>query len=480
MIGVAVAAAVLILLPLVEDFANVVRGARRRPGRARRAGSSATLGATLSAAGAAAMPRQVHRADPGAAPLRGRAQRPPGRAAAGGSRRRRAELGGIAMMQIAADQGALMTLLVRAIGARRALEVGTFTGLLGDLRSPAACPTTASWSAASSNEEWAGIARRYFEQAGLAERIDLRLGPALETLRAMPADEPFDFAFIDADKAGYPDYYEETLPPASARRPGDARQRASRGPRPRPGATTRRDRVIAGAQRADRRRRPGRRGDARRRRRDHPGAEAVDDPGAGDGQRIARRRSTSSAAAWRPSCAWLARGSGGSRRVRARRRPRRDRPGLPGPLGLQLGLLSRRRRRCATRWRSSRAAYERGRGARLDRLGAGGRPRGGRPAGGGRPPARRAAGGDDARARRPAGPDARDSTGTAARRPADAGPGQRARLRLRAADFGAVAGRPARRTSRCASTRRGSTASRSRCSARSTRATTAASTWSPP
>jgi caffeoyl-CoA O-methyltransferase len=61
------------------------------------------------------------------------------------------------------------------------------------------------------NEEWAGIARRYFEQAGLAERIDLRLGPALETLRAMPADEPFDFAFIDADKVGYLDYYEETL-----------------------------------------------------------------------------------------------------------------------------------------------------------------------------------------------------------------------------------------------------------------------------
>jgi caffeoyl-CoA O-methyltransferase len=61
------------------------------------------------------------------------------------------------------------------------------------------------------NEEWAGIARRYFEQAGLAERIDLRLGPALDTLRAMPTSEPFDFAFIDADKTGYLDYYEETL-----------------------------------------------------------------------------------------------------------------------------------------------------------------------------------------------------------------------------------------------------------------------------
>ena len=61
------------------------------------------------------------------------------------------------------------------------------------------------------NEEWAGIARRYFEQAGLTERIDLRLGPALDTLRAMPTDEPFDFVFIDADKVGYLDYYEETL-----------------------------------------------------------------------------------------------------------------------------------------------------------------------------------------------------------------------------------------------------------------------------
>ena len=59
------------------------------------------------------------------------------------------------------------------------------------------------------SEEWADIARRYFEQAGVAERIDLRLGPALDTLRAMPADEPFDFAFIDADKVGYLDYYEE-------------------------------------------------------------------------------------------------------------------------------------------------------------------------------------------------------------------------------------------------------------------------------
>ena len=61
------------------------------------------------------------------------------------------------------------------------------------------------------NDEWTAIARRYWEEAGVADRIDLRLGPALETIRALPADEPFDFAFIDADKAEYPDYYEECL-----------------------------------------------------------------------------------------------------------------------------------------------------------------------------------------------------------------------------------------------------------------------------
>jgi caffeoyl-CoA O-methyltransferase len=120
------------------------------------------------------------------------------------------KLGDIAVMQIAPEQGAFMTLLVRAIGARRALELGTFTGYsaicmargLADGGTLVTCDISG---------EWTEIARRYFDEAGVADRIDLRLGPALETLRELPADEPFDFAFIDADKTEYPDYYEECL-----------------------------------------------------------------------------------------------------------------------------------------------------------------------------------------------------------------------------------------------------------------------------
>ena len=120
------------------------------------------------------------------------------------------EMGDMAVMQIAADQGAFMTLFARVMGARRALEIGTFTGYsaiciargLTDDGVLVTCDV---------NEDYTGIARRYFEDAGVADRIEVRIGPALETLRAMPDDEPFDLAFIDADKAEYPDYYEEVL-----------------------------------------------------------------------------------------------------------------------------------------------------------------------------------------------------------------------------------------------------------------------------
>jgi len=120
------------------------------------------------------------------------------------------ELGDIAIMQIAADQGAFMALLVRAIGARRALELGTFTGYSA-ICIARGVPEDGLLVTCDLNDEWTRIARRYFDEAGVAGRIDLRLGPALETLRALPSDEPFDFAFIDADKAEYPDYYEEVL-----------------------------------------------------------------------------------------------------------------------------------------------------------------------------------------------------------------------------------------------------------------------------
>jgi caffeoyl-CoA O-methyltransferase len=121
-----------------------------------------------------------------------------------------AALGGVSVMQIAPDQGALITLLVRAIGARRALELGTFTGYsticiargLADDGRVVTCDVS---------EEWAEIARRYFRDAKVEDRIELRLGPALDTLRSLPAAESFDFAFIDADKQSYPAYYEEVL-----------------------------------------------------------------------------------------------------------------------------------------------------------------------------------------------------------------------------------------------------------------------------
>jgi caffeoyl-CoA O-methyltransferase len=120
------------------------------------------------------------------------------------------KLGGIAVMQIAADQGAFMHLLVKAIGARRALELGTFTGYSA-ICIARGLPEDGLLVTCDLNDEWTQIARRYFEEAGVADRIDIRLGPALETLRELPGDEPFDFAFIDADKAEYPDYYEEVL-----------------------------------------------------------------------------------------------------------------------------------------------------------------------------------------------------------------------------------------------------------------------------
>jgi caffeoyl-CoA O-methyltransferase len=119
-------------------------------------------------------------------------------------------LGGVAVMMMAPEQGALTTLLVRAIAARRTLEIGTFTGY-GAISIARGLPEDGHLLACDVSEEWAAIARRYFERAGLAERIELRIAPALETLRGLDASDPFDFCFIDADKESYPAYYEEAL-----------------------------------------------------------------------------------------------------------------------------------------------------------------------------------------------------------------------------------------------------------------------------
>src|SRR5262245_33987017 len=122
-----------------------------------------------------------------------------------------AALGGIGLMQVAAEQGAFMTLLARAIGARDALEIGTFTGYSALCVARGLAPG-GRLLACDLNEEWTAIARRYWARAGLADRIDLRLGPAIETLRGLPKEPAFDLAFVDADKEGYRGYYEEILP----------------------------------------------------------------------------------------------------------------------------------------------------------------------------------------------------------------------------------------------------------------------------
>ena len=116
-------------------------------------------------------------------------------------------------MQIGPDQAALLALLVRAIGARRALEVGTFTGYSA-LAVAQALPADGRLVCCDVSDEWTSIARRYWREAGVDHRIELRLAPARETLDALVRDSgpgSFDFAFVDADKTGYDGYYEQCL-----------------------------------------------------------------------------------------------------------------------------------------------------------------------------------------------------------------------------------------------------------------------------
>src|SRR5262245_9789066 len=119
-------------------------------------------------------------------------------------------LGTASGMQISAEEGTFLGLLVGALGARRAVEVGTFTGYSALCIARALAPD-GKLTCCDVSEEYTAIARRYWQKAGVADRIDLRLGPALDTLRALPA-EPLDFAFIDADKENYKAYYEELVP----------------------------------------------------------------------------------------------------------------------------------------------------------------------------------------------------------------------------------------------------------------------------
>ena len=119
-------------------------------------------------------------------------------------------MGEIAVMQIAPDQGAFMTLLARSIDAASALELGTFTGYSAICIARGLRPS-GHLVCCELSEEYAATAASNFEAAGVAEKIEIRVGPALDTLRELPATESFDLAFIDADKTNYPAYYEECL-----------------------------------------------------------------------------------------------------------------------------------------------------------------------------------------------------------------------------------------------------------------------------
>jgi len=120
------------------------------------------------------------------------------------------KLGPISIMQVAPEQGAFLTLIARLIGAREAVEVGTFTGY-SSLAIARGLAPGGRLLCCDVSPEWTALARRAWERAGVADRIELRIAPAAETLRALPETPRFDLAFIDADKVNYATYYEEIL-----------------------------------------------------------------------------------------------------------------------------------------------------------------------------------------------------------------------------------------------------------------------------
>jgi caffeoyl-CoA O-methyltransferase len=119
-------------------------------------------------------------------------------------------------MQITSDEGALLTMLVRLTGAQNAVEVGTFTGY-SSICIARGLAERGRLLACDVSGEWTEMAQRYWAEAGVADRIELRLAPAAETLAALPVEPWIDFAFVDADKESYPTYYEELV---SRLRPG--------------------------------------------------------------------------------------------------------------------------------------------------------------------------------------------------------------------------------------------------------------------
>src|SRR5262245_24307093 len=122
-----------------------------------------------------------------------------------------AKLGAISNMQVSPEQGTFLTMLTRLIGARNAVEVGTFTGY-SSLCIARGLPADGHLLCCDVSEEWTSVAREYWGKAGVEDRIELKIAPAVETLEALPKDPSIDFAFIDADKPNYGKYYEALLP----------------------------------------------------------------------------------------------------------------------------------------------------------------------------------------------------------------------------------------------------------------------------
>jgi caffeoyl-CoA O-methyltransferase len=121
------------------------------------------------------------------------------------------DLGSVAGMQIGDDQGQFLTMMARLVQARRSVEVGTFTGY-SSLCIARGLVDGGSLLCCDVSEDWTAIAKRAWERAGLSDRIQLRLDPAIKTLRSLPTDADIDLVFIDADKPGYISYWDELVP----------------------------------------------------------------------------------------------------------------------------------------------------------------------------------------------------------------------------------------------------------------------------
>ena len=124
---------------------------------------------------------------------------------------RTASLGSVAAMQVSPEQALFLTVITQLVGARRAVEVGTFTGM-SSLSIALGMSADATLMCLDVSDEWTSVAREAWVAAGVDDRIDLVIGPAVETLRALPETADIDLAFIDADKPNYIAYWEELVP----------------------------------------------------------------------------------------------------------------------------------------------------------------------------------------------------------------------------------------------------------------------------